>query len=138
MATGTHTFGKDERICSKLQVDSLFGKGGSRSLSAFPLRVVYRLYPQPETAKTRVQVLVSVPKRHLKRAVARNRVKRQVREAYRLGKETLLAGLPEGQHLDVAFIWLSDELADTAIVKKRVANLLARMAERLTHNKPQP
>ena len=44
MTAGKHTFGKEEHIVSKLQIDRLFSKGGSRALSAFPIRVVYRLY----------------------------------------------------------------------------------------------
>ena len=120
MTAGKHTFGKEEHIVSKLQIDRLFSKGGSRALSAFPIRVVYRLYDRPEYDPVAVQVLLSVPKRHLKHAVARNRVKRQLREA-----------LPEGNHLDLAFIWLSDDLVDTATVHHRMGNLLARLAERL-------
>lgn len=97
----------------------------------FPIRVVYRLYDRPEYDPVAVQVLLSVPKRHLKHAVARNRVKRQLREAYRLQKEILAEALPEGNHLDLAFIWLSDDLVDTATVHHRMGNLLARLAERL-------
>lgn len=131
MTAGKHTFGKEEHIVSKLQIDRLFSKGGSRALSAFPIRVVYRLYDRPEYDPVAVQVLLSVPKRHLKHAVARNRVKRQLREAYRLQKEILAEALPEGNHLDLAFIWLSDDLVDTATVHRRMGNLLARLAERL-------
>lgn len=94
MTAGKHTFGKEEHIVSKLQIDRLFSKGGSRALSAFPIRVVYRLYDRPEYDPVAVQVLLSVPKRHLKHAVARNRVKRQLREAYRLQKEILAERCP--------------------------------------------
>lgn len=131
MATGTHTFGKEEHITSKQQVDRLFTKGGSRSLSAFPVRVVYRLYERPEQDRTCVQVLISVPKKHLKRAVARNRAKRQIREAYRLQKQLLAQAVAEDQHLDLAFIWLSDEPVDSATIHHSVGNLLTRISERL-------
>lgn len=135
MATGRYTFGKEEHIVSKIQIDNLFGKGGSRALSAFPIRAVYRLYECPAGDKVGVQVLLSVPKKHLHHAVSRNRVKRQLREAYRLQKQTLHDALPEGLHLDVAFIWLSDQLSDTASVHQRVGNLLSRMAERIVSSK---
>ena len=64
-------------------------------MSAFPIRVVYRLVePQPNAAQ--IQMLVSVPKKHFKRAVKRNRVKRQIREAYRKHKHVLWDKASEG------------------------------------------
>ncbi len=85
---------KGERLCSKKLIDTLFGIGGSHAMTAFPLKAVYRLIdcksetsaPEETVMESNVQVLVSVPKKHFKRAVKRNRVKRQVREAYRKHK----------------------------------------------------
>ncbi len=131
MATGKHTFGKEEHIVSKRQIDRLFDKGGSRALSAFPIRAVYRLYEQQGDGHVGVQVLLSVPKRLLRHAVARNRVKRQLREAYRLQKEIVADALSEGRHLDLAFIWMSNELVDSTTIHSRMGNLLTRIAERL-------
>ena len=54
--------------------------------------------------------MVSVPKRCLKHAVDRNRVKRQVREAYRTNKHLLQP--KEGQALLIAFIWMDNQLHD--------------------------
>ena len=101
-------------------------------MSAFPLRVVFMPVAQAETPAP-VSVMVSVSKRHFKRAVKRNRVKRQIREAYRLHKHLLdnaLDKLP-GQHLMVAFLWLSDRQYATAEVEHNVKHLLIRMSERL-------
>ena len=85
---GAFSFRKSERIHSLKQIDELFGGGKSRALSAFPIRVVYR-YVHRLPTETPFQVLISVPKRNLKHAVDRNRVKRQLREAYRLNKHLL-------------------------------------------------
>ena len=87
-------FSKREHLCSKKLIDTLFGPGRSHAMTAFPLKVVYRLVDNvTETTasagavtETNVQVLISVPKKHFKRAVKRNKVKRQVREAYRKHK----------------------------------------------------
>lgn len=66
--------------------------GGSRSFSIFPLRVVWL---PAEELDVQASILISVSKRRFKRAVKRNRIKRQIREAYRLNKQILLAPLTE-------------------------------------------
>ncbi len=126
------TLSKEERISSKKLIDQLFTGGGSHSMAAFPLRVVYMQQPVSE-GEENIQILISVPKRYFKRAVKRNRVKRQVREAYRKHKALLrnaLAAHPS-QSLYIAFIWLSDELCDSQHVEQRWEGLLRRIAERL-------
>lgn len=119
-------FGKQERIVSQKLIDQLFGGSGSRSLSAFPLRVVYMKRDIPN-AETPTQILVSVPKRHLHHAVDRNRVKRQLREAYRHQKDLL----PEDQSLVLAFIWQTDRCLPSAEVDSRMKSLLERIARKL-------
>ena len=70
--------------------------------------------------------MVSVSKRYFKRAVKRNRIKRQLREAYRLQKE-LLQPLTGG--LDIAFLWTSDEQLPTEKVFQKMQTLLQRIHE---------
>lgn len=125
-----HTFGKHERIVSRKLVERLFGGGGSRSMAAYPLRVVYLPVERGEAG---VQILVSVPKRRFKRAVKRNRVKRQVREAYRRNKHILGAalGCMPDRTLALAFIWQADELYDSRQVEDSMRSLLERLGERL-------
>ena len=132
---------KGERLCSRKLIDILFGAGGSHAMTAFPLKAVYRLVEsnsvssasEDDVDESKVQVLVSVPKKHFKRAVKRNRVKRQVREAYRKHKSfvTLRVNEQSDKQLLIAFIWLSDELADSVTVEQRVSNLLQRIGERI-------
>ena len=119
------TFRKAERLCSKKRIDGLFS--GGRSLSAYPLRAIY---VRQTEGNAPVEVLVSVPKRHFKHAVDRNRLKRLVREAYRLNKQTLLEHLDE-EHLSLAFVWTSNELADYKTVESKIRNLLQRISESL-------
>jgi ribonuclease P protein component len=125
------TLRKAERLNSKKAIDTLFTGGGSSSMSAFPIRVVYRLVDQqPDMAQ--VQMLVSVPKKHFKRAVKRNRVKRQIREAYRQHKQILWQKILEGDKaLLLSFIWLDDNLHDSTEIESCVTRLLTRIAEKL-------
>lgn len=125
------TFGKEEHLVSRKLMDRLFGVG-SRSMSAFPLRLVWlpveRVGDEPAA-----QVLISVSKRHLKRAVKRNRVKRQIREAYRTNKQRLVDAMrpTPGRALALAFIWQADRLYDSKDVEERMRSLLERLTERI-------
>lgn len=127
---------KWERICSRTQLEKLFTGGKSKSFSVFPLRVVYLLTDQPDgdlQHETPVKMMVSVSKRHFKRAVKRNRVKRQVREAYRLNKEIVVSAMADfpNRQLLLGFIWMSDELHDTDTVERSMQVLLKRVADKL-------
>ena len=82
-----------------------------------------------EEGEESIQVLVSVSKRHFKRAVKRNRVKRQIREAYRHHKQILAEKVPQDTTLAIAFIWLADELLDSQQVDRSVKRLLEKVAE---------
>lgn len=108
--------------------------GGARSLSVFPLRVVY--LPVEELEGTDAAILVSVSKRRFKRAVKRNRVKRQIREAYRLNKQLLTTLLAEKRcSLAIAFIYLSDQLSESSLIEERMKIALARIAEKVSATK---
>ena len=133
MTSSPKTFGKNEKLVSKKTIDALFSGGNSRSMSAYPLRVVFMRKERNETEEP-AQVMVSVSKRHFKRAVKRNRVKRQIREAYRLNKHLLQEALEQMKDTAVAmaFIWQSDELAETALITEKMQSLLSRMAEKIS------
>lgn len=73
-----------------------------------------------ETNPYPVQFMVSVPKRKIRSAVKRNRIKRVIREAWRLNKHILYAALKEEKlHVNVMFMFLgNDETALKGIEKK--------------------
>ncbi|MBQ7472289.1 MAG: ribonuclease P protein component [Prevotella sp.] len=125
-----YTLTKQERICSRSLTEQLFNSGKAHSMVAFPLRIVYMGMERTD-GTPQASILVSVSKRYFKRAVKRNRVKRQVREAYRKNKYILLdqlAAQPETQ-VAMAFIWLSDELCESNRVERSVRHLLEKVAE---------
>jgi len=124
------TFKKRERMVSLKLIESLFGGGCSFSVAAFPLRAVYML-SERQTGDSPVQLLISVPKKRFKHAVDRNRVKRQIREAFRQHKDLLWQVVPEEQRLLLAFIWLSDEHRPSREVTQRVVGLMERISEKL-------
>lgn len=123
-----NTLCKAERLNSKILIGKMF-TGGSHSFSIYPLRVVYM--PLEEQREAPVSILVSVSKKRFKRAVKRNRVKRQVREAYRKNKQDLCMLFSEKQQsIAVAFIYLSDQLVSSVEIEEKMRTLLARIAEK--------
>ena len=131
--TAPARFKKQERIVSQKLIEELFGGGKSHSQAAFPLRAVY-MQRERQEGQEPVEVLVSVSKKRFHHAVDRNRVKRQIREAYRLQKQILTEKIEPGQTIDIAFIWLSDQHFPTAEVSSKVRQLLERIAKRIEHH----
>lgn len=101
-------------------------------MSAFPIRMVY-LPVETESTPEPVSILISVPKKRFRRAVKRNRVKRQIRETYRRNKSILINKIEENNenHLIIGFIWLDDKLHESAEINSKMSNLLTRLTERL-------
>jgi len=81
------TFSKEERLCSKKLIDQLFHRGSS--FIVYPFRYVFQPIESTGTPYP-VQAIISVSKRRFKRAHDRNRIKRLMREVYRLQKSELL------------------------------------------------
>lgn len=126
----SNAFPKSHRLCSKYLIDKLFEPGCSKSFSAFPLRLIIRTVEEENT-----QLLISVPKRYFKHAVDRNRVKRQIREAYRNNSQLLQ--LPYGKSALLALIWLDSRHHTSLKVTAKVCNLLQRATESLHENTPK-
>ena len=114
---------KSQRLTGRTAVGMLFQNGNSRSVTCHPIRAVYRPNSQPCH-----RMLVTASKHLFRHAVDRNRIKRQVREAYRLNKH-ILQDLDT--HLDIAFIWLSDRHYLSTEVERRVSRLLQKIAQQL-------
>ena len=79
------TYNKSEKLKSEKRIEALFLNG--KSISAYPLRLVYMETTFNENVKLKVGV--SVPKRNFKKAVSRIKIKRLMREAYRLNKAVI-------------------------------------------------
>lgn len=123
-----NTLSKDERLYIQKRIDALFSSG--ESFIAYPLRVVYTVREKDETPTA---MMVSVSKKKFKRAVKRNRVKRLVREAFRLNKSLFHTLAEENEKsYDIAFLYLKNELPDYVEIEKAVVKTATILRERLT------
>lgn len=123
----TRTFGKSEHLCGEKTIARVFAEGNA--FIVFPLRVVYLLFD--ESNEISVKMMVSVPKKKLKRAVKRNRMKRIIREAYRLNKEELLFTLQHNnKQLLVAFSYLSDQETPFNEIELKIRQAFRKIVEK--------
>lgn len=122
------TLKKEERVSGEKRIEHLFANG--RSFVSYPLRVVYAACGECESDLP-VSIFVSVPKKRIKSAVDRNRMKRLIRETYRLNKHLLPAETPTMPRLDIAFVYVKDELSDFGTVEKGMVKSLGQIAGKL-------
>ena len=95
-----NTLGKQERLKSKKLIEKLYAEGDS--VKTFPLRMMY--VQTAHTSEFPCQVGVSVAKRNYKLAVDRNRLKRLMRETYRLQKQIVYNNLDEPYVFMISYI----------------------------------
>ena len=97
------SFGKEEKLKSKKLIDLLFAEG--KSVKSFPLKLIYTSYDQTDEAN--LKTAVSVPKKLVKTAVQRNRIKRLMREVFRKNKYLVTNHLSSSHAF--MFIYISRE-----------------------------
>lgn len=116
---------KAEHLKSEKAIEALFKEG--RTLKRFPLLVVYSFFPSEQ--KPLIQAGFSVSKRRFRSAVDRNRIKRLMREAYRLQKSGLYERLAENPvHIQMMFIFSGNELPDFPLVALKISELIERLS----------
>ncbi len=121
-------FKKEERITGDKRIEALFVSG--ESFVVYPLRIVYSEKNSHSSAMPKV--LISIPKKRIKFAVKRNRLKRLVRESYRINKHILDDVLKVNyRHLEIAFVYVKDELTDYDKVDKAVKKALIEIKNKL-------
>jgi len=117
------TFPKKEKLKSKKLIDRLFAKG--KPISKYPIKLIYLETDLPEDVT--VQAGVAVPKKNFKSAVKRNRIKRLLRESYRLHKHTVFNNSESS--FAFLFLYLGKEMPSYGEVEKAMKELLRKFFE---------
>jgi ribonuclease P protein component len=136
-----YTLGKTERLKSRKIIEQLFKEG--KSFSNFPFRVLYLAVNKDAAPVNQQQQLpplqcgFGVSTRHFKKAVHRNRVKRLLREAWRLQKNELQQLLESGQkQLAVFVIYTGNELPLYPLVYEKAGSILKKLKEKIETAQP--
>ncbi|MBM3158635.1 MAG: ribonuclease P protein component [Bacteroidota bacterium] len=119
-----NTFGKTERLKSRKSIDQLFKEG--QRFNVGMIRVFYNTVEQPG-----VRAGVGVSARLFKKAVDRNRIKRQLREAYRLQKQALALSATTTKGLDLFLIYTAKDFTDFQELYQAVAKALQKIKANL-------
>ncbi len=119
------SFKKAEKLCSQKAIERLFSEG--RSFAKYPLRLVWLPVEAVEGAVYPVQTAMSVPRKKFKRAVARNRIRRLMREAFRMNKHRLYRELDiEKEQYVFMLIYTAVEELPLSQIEESVQNIIRR------------
>ena len=128
------SFRKDEILRKKKLIDRLFADG--TSFFIYPFKIFWLSTPLENDFPA--QILISVTKRHFKHAVDRNRIKRQIREIYRINKHQLYEHLEKSNHqgalaiIYTANVHMSSEVLEIKI-KTAIKRLLTEIDKKLNN-----
>lgn len=122
------TFGSIEKLKSKKEIEPLF-KGG-KSIAQYPIRLIYRKthFEDPVIIKT----AVSVSKKNFKKAVARNRIKRLLREGYRKNKYIVINNTTH--QFAFMFLYTGKEMPEYTLVESKIKALLEKFKKQELEN----
>ena len=115
-----HTFPKEERLCSRNDISRLLAKGRFVEVQGGVLRFC-RL---SGTGSGLNRVMVSVPKKIFKRAVSRNRMKRRIREAWRLRKNEMTS-----LDHDILIIYICKRQVEFSEIFDSVGRMISKLNE---------
>ncbi len=123
------TFPRKERLKSKKLIERLFVEG--TSINAYPLKLIYLKAPLSEDVF--FQVAAVAPKKNFKAAVQRNRIKRLIREAYRLNKHFIFNNT-EAQYA-LVILYLGKEMPSFAQIEEKTKAVLTKFLKQIPNEK---
>lgn len=122
------TYNKKEKLKSRKQLEALFSKG--KTLLHFPIKIFYLLPEAP--SDNIIKTGVGASSRNFKKAVQRNRIKRLLREAYRLNKQPLHQFLQaQNRQLVVFLLYVDKGMPQKGIIQTKMPLALEKLVKEL-------
>ena len=128
-----YSLGKEERLKSRKLTEQLFRSG--KSFTVFPIRTYYQ-FNDIADRKFPVQAGVSASGKIFRKAVQRNRIKRLLRETYRLQKNKLYEACEENKkQLSLFFVYIDKTLPEYEPLKEKMSLILEKLSDLVRENR---
>ncbi len=125
---------KRQKLCGEISIDQLFSRSAQNTNAAiaFPLRGVWRTGSQRRDEFSDIKILISIPKKRLRRAVDRVTMRRRVREAFRLNQHSYPT--LHDRSIDLALVYIADKLLPYRDIERAINKLLFKIAQSLNES----
>jgi ribonuclease P protein component len=122
-----YSFPKSERLCSKKAIEELVEL--NTTIFVHPLKCYFQFFPLSDGDDAN-QILFTVPKRNFKKAVDRNKIKRRLKEAFRLNKFELLndSTLLKSRKVKILIVYIGKEIESFSLLQNSLVSLLEKIA----------
>ncbi len=125
----SYKFGAEERLKSRKQIETLFRSG--KAFFVGTIKVVYLLSDSLETDSTNLKVGFSIPKRKVKSAVKRNRIRRKLKEAWRLHKHQLKIAVEPDKQLHCFLIYNSFVMPNLEDATRYINEIIEQLSRKI-------
>lgn len=119
-----HTFAKSEKLCSKKVIEELFKT--SSSVFLYPFKLVF--LTRDEISSEFPQVLIVASKRNFKKAHQRNKIKRKIKEVYRLCKPNYFSSSHQIAYIAIIFVAKADDIPFLEL-QERMEKVIKRLLQ---------
>ena len=119
-------FTKHDRLKSSLAIEALYRE--NQRIVSYPLKCYYSFSERKET-ESPVRVAFTVPKKSFKKAVERNKIKRRMREAYRLNFQKILEKYisQNDKQLKLFFIFIGKKMVEYKDIETNLIAILQKI-----------
>jgi ribonuclease P protein component len=125
MKQGPFTYPRKQKLKSRKLLGKLFQSG--KSLNAFPIKLIYQTN-SPFVGES-LMAGVGASSRNFKKSVDRNRIKRLLRESFRLEQAILQNGLPLDRQWQLFFIYTGKDLPDAGLIQNKMQFLMQKLVD---------